>query len=205
MQQGELPDASGILMLTPTGDIGFGTPAGERWRDVLGQVDRGTADTLPTAVRSAVAALRAQQVGEVEVVSGVGIVSVPVPGGSVRIEASAAGPDGSVAIVLAAERPPDPPAVPASWPLTPQERQVVDLVLQGRSNRQISDRLFVSEHTIEWHLRHAYEKVGVRSRNQLLSRLFQEIYLPGVIDFDKVNQIDEREPIALSSRQSRVA
>jgi DNA-binding CsgD family transcriptional regulator len=107
--------------------------------------------------------------------------------------------------VLAAERPPDPPAVPPTWPLTPQERQVVDLVLQGQSNRQISDRLFVSEHTVEWHLRHAYEKVGVRSRNQLLSRLFHELYLPGVVDFDEVSATGGKEPIALPSRQIRVA
>lgn len=205
MRTGELPDASGIFMLTPTGDIGFGTPAGERWRDLLGQVDRGVADVLPTAVRSAVAALRAQQGDEIAVVSGVGIVSVTVPGGSVRIEASAAGPDGSVAIVLAAERPPAPPAAPATWPLTPQERQVVDLVLLGQSNRHISDRLFISEHTVEWHLRHAYEKVGVRSRSQLLSRLFQELYLPGITDLDVGDAFGGNEPITLPSRPTRVA
>jgi DNA-binding CsgD family transcriptional regulator len=202
MRQGDVPEASGILMLTPGGEVGFGTPAGERWRDLLGQIDRGTGDRLPTAVRAAVAALRASDDDGIGVVSGVGAVSLPIPGGSVRIEASSAGPDGSVAIVLAAERPPAPASVPVTWPLTPQERQVVDLLIQGQSNRQISDRLFVSEHTVEWHLRHAYEKIGVRSRNQLLSRLFHEVYLPGVTDLDVVGG---NEPIALPSRQSRVA
>jgi hypothetical protein len=82
---------------------------------------------------------------------------------------------------------------------------MVDLLLQGHSNRQISNRLFVSEHTVEWHLRHAYEKVGVRGRNQLLSRLFHELYLPGVTDIDQVDAIGGKEPIALPSRETRVA
>lgn len=200
----DVPDSSGILIVQPNGAIGFGTPIGERWRDLLSEADPGTRAIIPTAVSAAIAALKADLRSELVTTAAVGVVSASVPGGRVRIEASSAGPDGSVAIVLAPERPPAPPSIPVSWPLTERERHVVDLLLEGLSNRQISDRLFVSEHTVEWHLRHAYEKVGVRSRNQLLSRLFHEVFLPGYAASDQSEATDE-EPILLSAHRSRVA
>lgn len=52
--------------------------------------------------------------------------------------------------------------------LTPQEQQVVRLVRQGLSNRDVAGRLFVSPRTVEYHLSHAYEKLGVRSRSELV-------------------------------------
>ncbi|MEA2597461.1 MAG: hypothetical protein QOF01_3930 [Thermomicrobiales bacterium] len=166
---------------------------------LLGRIDRGAGDPLPTAVRSAVAALRVGSEGAV-----VGTVAVSVPGGAVRVEASPAGADGAVAVVLSAERPPAPPSVPGDWPLSPQERQVVELLIRGLGNREIADRLFVSEHTVEWHLGHAYEKVGVRSRSQLLARLFHELYLPNVAALgDAGAAVDE--PTALPPRRGRVA
>jgi DNA-binding CsgD family transcriptional regulator len=55
--------------------------------------------------------------------------------------------------------------------LTPSERQVVDLAVDGRSNKEIATALFVSVYTVEAHLTHAYAKLGVRSRTQLARRL----------------------------------
>jgi DNA-binding CsgD family transcriptional regulator len=51
--------------------------------------------------------------------------------------------------------------------LTPQERQTALLVSQGLSNREVAARLFLSPRTIEYHLSHAYQKLGVRSRSEL--------------------------------------
>ena len=55
--------------------------------------------------------------------------------------------------------------------LTPSERRVGELVCDGLSNKEIASRLFVSVHTIEVHLSHAYTKLGVHSRAQLARRL----------------------------------
>jgi DNA-binding CsgD family transcriptional regulator len=55
--------------------------------------------------------------------------------------------------------------------LTPRERQVAGLAAQGMSNREIAEALFVTLKTVEWHLRHSYEKVGVQSRRELGSAL----------------------------------
>lgn len=83
---------------------------------------------------------------------------------------------GSIAVVLAPQRPPAPPALPPGWPLTPAERRVVELLLAGQANRQIAAALFVSENTVQTHLRHVFGKLGVRSRTEILARFFRETY-----------------------------
>jgi DNA-binding CsgD family transcriptional regulator len=51
--------------------------------------------------------------------------------------------------------------------LTAAEREVVELVISGRSNRQVAEQLFMGQRTVESHLTRAYRKLGVRSRTQL--------------------------------------
>jgi len=46
--------------------------------------------------------------------------------------------------------------------------------------REISGRLYVSEHTVQRHVQNAFEKVGVRGRGELVKRLFFENLLPGL-------------------------
>jgi ATP/maltotriose-dependent transcriptional regulator MalT len=51
--------------------------------------------------------------------------------------------------------------------LTAQERHIADLARDGLSNPQIGARLFLSPRTVEWHLRHVYSKLGIRTRREL--------------------------------------
>jgi DNA-binding CsgD family transcriptional regulator len=55
----------------------------------------------------------------------------------------------------------------AEGQLTPSEQRVAELAAGGLSNKEIAARLFVTQHTVEVHLSHAYAKLGVRSRSQL--------------------------------------
>ena len=51
--------------------------------------------------------------------------------------------------------------------LTETERRIAGLVAEGLSNRQVANRVFLSAHTVAFHLRHIFWKLGITSRVQL--------------------------------------
>jgi DNA-binding NarL/FixJ family response regulator len=50
--------------------------------------------------------------------------------------------------------------------LTAREREVLELVMHGHSNKTISERLGVTTAAVKWHLQHIYEKLHVHSRTE---------------------------------------
>ena len=61
------------------------------------------------------------------------------------------------------------------WPdgLTEREREVIRLISQGLSNRDIADRLCISSITVRHHLTNIFDKLGVSNRQKLLIRAHQ--------------------------------
>jgi DNA-binding CsgD family transcriptional regulator len=55
--------------------------------------------------------------------------------------------------------------------LTSQEAQIAALAADGMTNPKIGAELFLSPHTVEWHLRKVYAKLGISSRRQLPAAL----------------------------------
>lgn len=53
--------------------------------------------------------------------------------------------------------------------LTSREREILDLVAQGLSNREIAEQLFVSRYTVESHIKHIYRKLAVTKRTKAVS------------------------------------
>lgn len=166
-------DACGVLVLAPNGHVQLSTPAAESWLNVLQEAEVALEHHLPTVIWSAVAGVRAG--GQRGIPARVRVLT---PKGHLRIEASPVGADGTVAVMLVPPDQPAPPTIPTRWNLTRQERQVVEQVVRGLSNRQVAKSLVVTEHTVESHLKHVYEKLNVRSRSQLLARYFAEVYNP---------------------------
>ncbi len=62
---------------------------------------------------------------------------------------------------------PDPRTVQISS-LTVRERQVIALIAEGLKNKQIAERLFISQTTVTHHLSSIYSKLGVSDRLELL-------------------------------------
>lgn len=50
--------------------------------------------------------------------------------------------------------------------LTPREREVLELVVHGLSNKEIADRLSLTVEAVRWHLKHIYQKLHVHSRTE---------------------------------------
>lgn len=167
------PEAPGVVVLAPSGREHIRTPAAEMWLDLLRRAEVGGHGYLPGAVSAAVAALRAGLDG-----AQYATVRAWTPAGPLRVEAAPGDDRGAVSVVLTPERRPVPPELPAVWPMTQAERRVLELLVRGLSNREIASALHVSVNTIQTHLAHAYEKLGVRSRSQLLAHFFQEAYWP---------------------------
>ena len=61
-----------------------------------------------------------------------------------------------------------------SGALTPSERRIAELAAAGRPNREIAEVLVVTLATVEYHLRHAYRKLGIASRAGLHGALTPE-------------------------------
>jgi two-component system response regulator DesR len=63
-----------------------------------------------------------------------------------------------------------PGSEPAPLGLSPREREVLDLIAEGATNRQIGERLFLSRHTVKEHTSAVYRKLGVRNRAEAVQQ-----------------------------------
>jgi DNA-binding CsgD family transcriptional regulator len=55
--------------------------------------------------------------------------------------------------------------------LTPQELQIALLLARGKTTRETAAALFLSPKTVEYHLRHVYQRLGIHSRDELAERM----------------------------------
>lgn len=162
-------EASGIVFVAKDRSIAHVTPAGSAWIEQLRMADGGGADTLPTAVWSAVKGLEERNLPALQ-------MAAMTPLGPVTLDVSDGG-DGSIAIVILPNEPQPKLDPPGHWGLTSQQNQIAMLVIRGASNRDIAERLFLSENTVEWHLRQVYRTLDLSSRTQLQARFFREVGL----------------------------
>jgi DNA-binding NarL/FixJ family response regulator len=64
----------------------------------------------------------------------------------------------------------DPEGVTLEEPLTPRERDVLEIASRGLSNREVAAELGISEHTVKFHLGAIYGKLGVSTRTAAVRR-----------------------------------
>lgn len=156
----------GVLVLDKSRRVVSITEPAHWWLEELGFAGEPDRDPLPFAV-----------VAVAERAHGDAGASVRLTGSSgrwVSMHASPAGggEPGSVAVVLQAAPPSAiAPLISAAYGFTARERELVDLVLQGCSTREIAERLFISPLTVQTHLKSVFTKAGVRSRRELVGRV----------------------------------
>ena len=180
----EGPDAPGLIVLSESWEIESATPGTERW---LADFPDGNleAGILPSAVRSVAgqayrSAENPNRPGEIavaRVLTGSG-TWVVLHGTSLI----AAGSKRTAVIVEPAHPARITPLLMSAYGLTEREQEVTRLVLQGDSTAQAAERLVVSPHTIQQHLKSIFEKTGVRSRRDLVGKVFFSHYEPRVRD-----------------------
>jgi DNA-binding CsgD family transcriptional regulator len=89
-----------------------------------------------------------------------------------RVEADRPPDDRDIAVTIELTTPAERRSLYArSHGLTPREAEVVDLLAEGADTRSVADALFLSEHTVQDHLKSIFAKTGTRNRRTLLARL----------------------------------
>ncbi|MEB3293377.1 MAG: response regulator transcription factor [Synechococcales bacterium] len=73
-----------------------------------------------------------------------------------------------------------PQHTPTPLPLTPAEEKVFWEVIQGHTNKQIGERLFVSPRTVQTHLSNILNKLQLENRSQLVRFAFEQGYKPPI-------------------------
>ena len=175
----EAGDAPGLLLLDERNGVDQATPSAERWIEEIGAgFSQDVSGELPDVVYAV--ASRARQLGSATI-SGPEAARARIQTGSGRwlVLHGSLLDDGRAAIIVEPARPPEmAPLIVEAYGLSQREREVTQLVLQGLSTAEIGRALHLSPYTVQDHLKAIFEKVGVRSRRELVATVFFQHYAP---------------------------
>jgi DNA-binding CsgD family transcriptional regulator len=180
-------EGPGVLVLDDHGRVVQHTASAAYWLAELGELGPGWQDGqgLPGAIWLAIGALRHAlcPTTERELASTPRIMTQTRTGRWVHLHAALAeaadGGTGNTVLVIEPVGPRDLVWLRATaFGLSARERQVVELVVRGESTRQIAATLSIAEYTVQDHLSHIFDKVGVRGRRALVKRLYVDSFYP---------------------------
>jgi DNA-binding CsgD family transcriptional regulator len=167
-------DGPGLVLLDDENNITSITPAAARWLDEL--VNLGNPSERRQPLVLAAVADRARAIAD----------GPDPPAALARARAHtrrgrwlvlhgtrlSGAAQGQTAVIIEPARPAEiAPLIVQAYGLSGRERDVTQLVLQGLSTKEIADRLFISLHTVQDHLKAIFDKVDVHSRRELVSRV----------------------------------
>jgi DNA-binding CsgD family transcriptional regulator len=181
------PDGPGLIIVSDQWELQSATPGVSRW---LADLPGGDSDTgqLPPAVVAVAARARrnAEQPGQP---AGITVSRIRSRTGTWVVLHGACLSEGDSRRVAVIVEPAHParlhPLLEAAYQLTAREREVTRLVLQGASTAQIAEQLALSPHTVQQHLTNIFDKTGVRSRRDLVGKIFFTHYEPGFRDNER--------------------
>jgi DNA-binding CsgD family transcriptional regulator len=184
----EGPDAPGLLVLGADLSPESMTPGVEQWLTQLPDGDWEGKQRLPSAV-TAVARRALSTADGVDSPSEIALARVLSQTGRwIVLHGAALVSDRSrrAAVIIEPAHPARiAPLLMAAYGLSVREQEVTRLVLQGASTAEIAERLFVSAHTVQDHLKSVFEKTDVRSRRELVGKVFFAYYEPRLRDNER--------------------
>jgi len=176
------PAAGGpaLLVLDAAGEVELVSPEARRWlAELAGQSDTGMAP-VPEPVYTVAARARAVRAGRD---GGPACAQVrTADSGWLHLHATCLdGPEaasGSVAVVITPAQASDlVPLLALAYRLTHREQQVLGHLARGMTTAEMTRHLGISTHTVRDHVKALLAKVGVRSRAELVARIFAEHYV----------------------------
>jgi DNA-binding CsgD family transcriptional regulator len=180
--------APGVVLLSAELAVTGWTPAAEPWLEELGYTS-GPNAPLPTELLAVAARLQ----GRTDPESAIPRLRIRTRAGRWAVLHASRLPtrDGdAIAVIIdhasAAEV---APIIMLAYGLSAQERTITGLVCQGMSTIEIAGHAGISSNTVQDHLKSVFDKVGVRSRRELVVQILRDHYVP---------HAQSRRPVGLS-------
>jgi DNA-binding CsgD family transcriptional regulator len=180
-------DAPGLLILNERWEVESATPGTGQWLDELRDGDPRSQQLPASVLALAGRTLRgAEQPGDPCEVTAARVLArngtwVMLHGASLI-----AGASRRVAIIVEPAHPARiHPLLMTAYGLTGREQEITRLILQGNSTTEIATELHLSPHTVQQHLKNIFDKTGVRSRRDLVGKVFFAHYEPRLRDNEK--------------------
>jgi DNA-binding CsgD family transcriptional regulator len=190
IERQEGSDAPGLVVLDADGNVAALTAGATRWVDEIhGSAGRRPAEHRLSEAIWAVASL-ARSLDDENAVPRLPRARVRTEAGewllvhAARLERDN-GSNGEVAIMIELARPVQVASLLVrAYGLSERETDVVKGVLQGLSTEEIAQAAYLSPYTVQDYLKSVFEKTGVRSRRELVGKVFAEQHWPRYGDGD---------------------
>src|SRR5215218_6115261 len=186
------PDGLGLLLLGDDLSLAVATPVAEGWLAEVAMGDWPSSSELPGAVYAVATRLLALEHGgyvppdlmprtRLRTASGRWLV----------LHASrlrTANTERQIAVIFEEARPSEiAPLIVDAYGLTKREGEITRLVLRGLSTSEVSEELHITSNTVRDHFKIIFDKVGVRSRRELMGQVFAQHYQPRMVSGQELN------------------
>jgi DNA-binding CsgD family transcriptional regulator len=180
------PEGPGLVLLGDDLSLAAITPAAEGWLAEVAKSDWPGSLELPGAVYAVAARLLALERGGHELADLMPQTRLRSASGRwLVLHASrlrAAGTEGQIAVIFEEARPSEiAPLIVDAYGLTKRESEITQLVARGLSTAEVSKELHITPNTVRDHFKAIFDKVGVRSRRELVGQIFAQQYHPRMV------------------------
>ena len=177
------PEGPGLVLLGDDLSVAAVTPAAEGWLSEVAKSDWPGSLELPGAVYAVAARLLALERGGHELTDLMPRTRLRTASGrwlvlhASRLRAASA--EGQIAVIFEEARPAEiAPLIVDAYGLTKREGEITQLVARGLSTAEVSEELHITPNTVRDHFKAIFDKVGVRSRRELVGQIFAQQYHP---------------------------